>query len=74
MYSELQDLNTQLTKVKMANSNTKLELIENIKETIRKVRLKRKRLYNTINKFKADSNCAIRHEEYGENDSSVLFC
>ena len=73
MHSELQDLNTQLTKVKMANSNTKLELIENIKEMIRNVRLKRKRLYNTINKFKADSNCAICHEEYGENDTSVLF-
>ena len=49
--NELQDLNTQLTKVKMDNSNTKLELIETIKEKIDNINRKRKRLYSTINKF-----------------------
>ena len=73
--NELQDLNTQLTKVKMDNSNTKLELIETIKEKIDNINRKRKRLYSTINKFTTDSTCAICNEEYGAtNDVSILFC
>ena len=72
---ELQDLDTQLSKVKMENSNTALHLIKNLKEKIDNVNRKRKRLYSTINKFKTDSTCAICHEEYGETDDvSILFC
>ena len=68
-------MDTQLSKVKMENSNTALHLIKNLKEKIDNVNRKRKRLYSTINKFKTDSTCAICHEEYGETDDvSILFC
>ena len=71
--TEIQELKTHLTKIKMNNSDVNLEIVTNIQDKIEKVNCKRTKLYKTIHDFKKNNNCAICENAYGE-DASILFC